>query len=48
MGTEFDSKLAYNKKYIKTKIKFYGSKTNSDFYNQKQYPKKVLTACLYQ
>ena len=32
---EFDSKLVYNEKYLKTKIKSYNGKTNTNFHNDK-------------
>ena len=33
--TEFDSKLAYNEKNLKTKIKSYNGKINANFHNNK-------------
>ena len=32
---EFDSKLVYNEKYLKTKIKSRNGKTNTNFHNDK-------------
>ena len=32
---EFDSEPAYNEKYLKTKIKSYKRKTNTNFHNNK-------------
>ena len=32
---EFDSKLVYNEKYLKAKIKSYNVKINTNFYNNK-------------
>ena len=32
---EFDSKPVYNEKYLKTKIKSYNGKTNTNFHNDK-------------
>ena len=32
---EFDSKLVYNEKYLKTKIKSHNGKTNTNFHNDK-------------
>ena len=33
--TEFDSQLAYNKKYLKAKIKYFNGKINTNFHNNK-------------
>ena len=35
MKKEFDSKLVYNKKYLKTKIKSCNGKINTNFHNDK-------------
>ena len=32
---EFDNKPVYNEKYLKTKIKSYNGKINTNFYNNK-------------
>ena len=42
---EFDSKTVYNEKYIKTKIKFYNGKINTNFDNNK-IPKES-SQCIY-
>ena len=43
---EFDSKPVYNEKYLKTKIKLYDGKINTDFHNDKV-PKKILNVFVY-
>ena len=44
---EFDSKLVYNKKYLKNKIKSYNGKINTDFHNNK-IPKEESTCIGYK
>ena len=34
MGTEFDREPVYDKKYLKTKVKFYDGKVNKDFHGE--------------
>ena len=45
---EFDSKLVYTEKYLKTKIKSYTGKINPNFHNNKKYQKKALNVFVYQ
>ena len=35
MKKEFNSKPVYNEKYLKTKLKSYNGKIDTDFYNNK-------------
>ena len=44
--TEFDSQLAYNKKYLKAKIKYFNGKINTNFYNNKIRKKGSQCICL--
>ena len=44
---EFGSEPVYNEKYLKTKIKSYNGKINTNFYNNK-IPKKVPNLSAYQ
>ena len=49
----FDSELVHNNKYIKTKIKIYNNKTNTNFYGNKipkerdDYPQLFFEECKY-
>ena len=43
---KFDSKTVYNEKYLKTKIKSYNRKINTNFHNNK-IPKKALNVFVY-
>ena len=42
----FDNEHIYNGKYLKTKIKFYERKINTNFHNQKMPKKGCLGICL--
>ena len=44
--TEFDSQLAYNKKYLKAKIKYFNGKINTNFHNNKIRKKGSQCICL--
>ena len=44
--TEFDSQLAYNKKYLKAKIKYFNGKINTNFHNNKIRKKGSQCTCL--
>ena len=44
---ESDSQLVCDKNSLKTRIKSYDDKINTDL-GDKKYPKKVLVACVYQ
>ena len=43
----FNSKLVYNDKYLKTKLKFYDGKSKQIF-TIIRYPKNALNECVYQ
>ena len=43
---EFDIKLVYNKKYLKTKIKSYNGKINTGFYNNIMLKESPQCICL--
>ena len=48
MNIEFESELVYgdNDKYIKTKIKLYRDKVNTNFQGKKNVKKKCIKKCL--
>ena len=47
METEFNSKLLYDKKYLKIKMKSYGGKINTDVHDNRT-PKQGSYLCIYQ